>query len=263
MRLKIKFRPHPDQEKIIVPIHYQSLLQGIIYHSLDEDPAFQKFVHNRGFINDRRKFKLFTFSRLFGHAYYDRQTHQLIFHDTVFWYVGSVLPQLIHSLGDRLLLSDGIRLGNQIVMIDSVAYEKLPQFKTNVLSIQMLSPIVVYSTIEKTDGGRLTHFFGPHDEAFRQLVLKNCLRKYEAYYGEPYQDELDFHPLRVVRGDKVVTAYRETIINAWNGTYRLRANRKMLNFLYEAGIAGKNSQGFGMFTVVAGGGELHAHGVGH
>ncbi len=57
------------QGTVSLPLHYQHLLQGLLYRSL-ENEQLAAFLHDRGFRHGKRSFKLFTFSRLFG-------THQV------------------------------------------------------------------------------------------------------------------------------------------------------------------------------------------
>ncbi|RYL98354.1 CRISPR-associated endoribonuclease Cas6 [Sporolactobacillus sp. THM7-7] len=250
MRLKIKFRAAETGKKLSLPIHYQVLLQGLIYHSLDKDRDFQTFLHDKGYTYENRRFKLFTFSRLIGQAIYHKATRSLIFSEGAEWYVSSVLPEFIQTFGERMLLTEQIRVGGQVWTVESVEYRNVVK-RQGAADIYMLSPITIYSTFEKEGGGQLTHYFQPSDEVFSHQLIKNALRKYEAFYKNPYTGSLDFQPVRVTRRDKVVMQYKKFIINAWNGSYRLTADPKMMNFLYSVGIGAKNSQGLGMFEFKA------------
>lgn len=247
MRLKITLRAD-DHGRLAVPIHYQSLLQGLIYHSLEKDRTLQTFLHDEGFAYQNRRFKLFTFSRLLGPFYFDRKSGELIFKDKVDWYVGSILPDFINALGEKFLLTGVVQMGKQKAVIEGLEYEKMME-PADSATISMLSPITIYSTYEKEDGGHLTHYFRPDDAVFSHLLIKNSIKKYEAFYGDPYNGSMSFAPLHVSEKDKVVTNYRKTIINAWGGTYKLSADPKMVNFLYSVGLGSKNSQGFGMFKL--------------
>lgn len=249
MRLKIKLRPSSDNKKITVPIHYQAILQGIIYHSLDKNKAFQEFLHDEGYIYKERKFKLFTYSRLIGPAMFDKKRRCLVFNNTIDWVVGSVLPEFISVLAEKFLVTGEIKLGQETAVVESVLFEKRHPFTNKFANIYMLSPITIYSTFEKEGGGHFTHYFQPKDEAFSQLLMKNCVRKYEAYYHFSYNEPLDFKPIKVTERDKVITKYKDLIVNAWNGSYRLTAAPKMMELLYSVGLGSKNSQGFGMFDL--------------
>ncbi len=62
MRLRIGLAAR--EASIEVPIQYNHLLQGLIYHNLDR--ALSEWLHEEGHAYGKRRFKLFTFSRLFG-----------------------------------------------------------------------------------------------------------------------------------------------------------------------------------------------------
>ena len=50
--------------KIDLPIHYNHIVQGAIYHSIDAELA--DFIHGKGYVSGQRSFKLFSFSLLRG-----------------------------------------------------------------------------------------------------------------------------------------------------------------------------------------------------
>ena len=47
-----------------------------------------------------------------------------------------------------------------------------------------------------------------------------------------------------------MTKYQGNYITAWYGKYLISGKRKYLDFLYQAGLGSKNSQGFGMFEII-------------
>jgi len=52
-------------ESLELPFNYNKILQGFIYRNImDKDLA--RFIHDRGFSYEKRKYKMFTFSRLQG-----------------------------------------------------------------------------------------------------------------------------------------------------------------------------------------------------
>lgn len=62
--MRIRFDFELPGGKITLPIHYNYLVQAMIYKSISERLA--DFLHTRGFVYEKRQFKLFTFSKLFG-----------------------------------------------------------------------------------------------------------------------------------------------------------------------------------------------------
>lgn len=86
MQLKIVFAA--EEGKLVLPMHYQQMLQGLIYHSLNEK-EFQTFLHDQGFAFEKRRLKMFTFSRLFGKFQINAAKKQIIFHGPVISYRNS------------------------------------------------------------------------------------------------------------------------------------------------------------------------------
>ncbi|WP_027410798.1 CRISPR-associated endoribonuclease Cas6 [Anoxybacteroides tepidamans] len=229
------------------PLHYQHYLQGLLYRSLS-DESFAYFLHERGFRKEKRTFKLFTFSRLFGEHRIHHAEKEITFVDSFQWHVGTVLPELTQQLGEFLLLQPYVQLANQRVIIERVEAEKRT-IQQREIEIDMLSPMTVYSTYETVDGKKKTQFFNPNDEVFPHLIERNFHNKYEAYYGVPPSDRLLIKPVNVRKSDRVVTVFKGFYITAWKGRYKLISSPENLTFLYRVGIGGRNSQGFGMFRL--------------
>ena len=248
MRIKVVLAP--VNGTLVLPLHYQSILQGVIYHSLNRDKDFQAFLHDEGYEYEKRQFKLFTFSRLFGRKNIHLHNRTIEFHGPVTWYIGSVLPEFIQYLGQRFLFDDEVMFGSQKMETIDLYYEKESSIEESCIRIKMISPITVYSTYQKEDGKRITHYFRPEDLLFSHLVSQNSVKKYEAYYDGKAEKKVNIRPIRVKESDKVVTRFKQTLITAWSGEYELSASPDMLRFLYSVGLGAKNSQGFGMFQVL-------------
>ncbi|WP_297987806.1 CRISPR-associated endoribonuclease Cas6 [Anoxybacillus sp.] len=248
MRLTITLRG--TDGTVTLPLHYQQYLQGLIYYSLS-DEAFARFLHDRGFRKEKRSFKLFTFSRLFGEHRIEHRAKTITFIDSFQWHIGTVLPELTQQLGEHLLLQPYVNIGDQRVIIERVETEKRT-IEQSEIEIDMLSPMTVYSTYETVDGKKKTQFFASDDEVFSHLIERNFYNKYEAYYGFPPSDRLFIEPVDVRKNDRVVTSFKGFYITAWKGRYKLISSPENLTFLYRVGIGGRNSQGFGMFRIIKG-----------
>jgi CRISPR-associated endoribonuclease Cas6 len=234
---------------VTIPLHYQQQLQGLLYHSL-RNPRFSQFLHDEGFRKEKRSFKLFTFSRLFGPHQLNLERKTITFYGEFHWHVGTVLPELTQELGEYLLLCSDVRLGGQAVEVKRIDVENR-EIKEREIEIEMLSPLTVYSTYETVGGRKRTQFFGPNDEVFAHLIELNFRHKFEAYYGVPPQERLFIEPIHVTKKHKVITVFKGFYITAWLGHYRLRSSPSNLTFLYRVGIGGRNSQGFGMFRLLS------------
>ncbi len=238
------------QGTVSLPLHYQHLLQGMLYRSL-ENEQLAAFLHDKGFRHGKRSFKLFTFSRLFGTHQVDRGKKAIRFLDDFQWHIDTVLPELTQQLGQRFLLQREIELYGQLIEVKSVKMENI-DIRENEIDIVMLSPLTVYSTYETFDGRKKTQFFDPDDEVFPHLIELNFRHKYEAYYGVPPTERLLIEPVHVHHRHRVVTMFKNMYITGWLGYYRLCSSPEQLTFLYHVGLGGRNSQGFGMFRVKSG-----------
>lgn len=247
MRIQLTFRP--QQGSLVLPINYEEIMQGFLYRSI-QDMELADFLHNRGFLNDKRQFKLFTFSRLFGKFVLHREKKQIEFVDRIYWHISSVLDELIIDLGQNFLSKEQFTIHGQPVLIEETAVRQLQVEEKEAYTIKMLSPITVYQTYENASGEKRTHYFSPFDFAFSDMIEKNFVNKYEAYVNRKPEGRVEIQPVKVTRKNKVVTLFKNTRINAWSGIYELVCPREYLQFLYDAGLGAKNSQGFGMFEVI-------------
>lgn len=246
MRLTVKIQP---LNELCLPLNYQQVLQGYIYRTLT-DCEFAQFLHEKGYISNGRKFKLFTFSRLLGKFRIDSRHKKIIFEEGMTWHVSSVLPEFIQDFGQSLLTAPAHQLNGQTIHIEEVTYTK-PHIESNKCTISMLSPLTIHSTYETSEEKKITQFFSPQDAVFPHLVQENMKKKYAAYYGEQAND-LKFHirPLKVSSRDKVVTKVKDFIVTAWGGLYELQGSPELLQFTLSVGLGARNSQGFGMVELI-------------
>lgn len=61
MILKIELK---GETGLILPKSYNHILQAFFYRNMD--PVLSKFLHDLGFPHGKRRFKLFTFSKVIG-----------------------------------------------------------------------------------------------------------------------------------------------------------------------------------------------------
>ena len=241
MRLTLEFNTQND---IILPLHYNYSIQSFLYHHIS--PELGKFLHNQGFMLGKRKFKMFTFSRLQGK--YKITGDKIRFYPPVYLTISSPLDRFISELGNTLLKTDDLELVKNKVHVESMKVHPEPEIKDEI-KIKMLSPVVVYSTLITKDGKKKTYYYSTYEDEFADLIDKNLRKKYEALYGKkPRARKLK---IKIVGKPKEkILLYRGTIIKGWIGTFILNGNRKLLKLGYYSGIGSKNSQGFGMFEVV-------------
>ncbi|HIY02969.1 MAG TPA: CRISPR-associated endoribonuclease Cas6 [Candidatus Blautia faecipullorum] len=240
MQLLLYIKP---EKPIVLPINYQHILQSILYRTLAYSSDLSDFIHDAGYAFGDRQYKMFQFSLLEGK--YQVCQKKIRFEEYLILEIRSpenrVIQMLAQGFRERGIWFGDIHCGDVEVELRDYTIEA-PE-----LEIRMKTPITVYST-DRESGS--TYFYAPDDELFYAKVCDNFFRKYYAYYGVPPASEIILQPICVTEKDKFVTRYKQSYITGWYGVYRLSGKRKYLDFLYQAGLGGKNSQGFGMFQLL-------------
>lgn len=228
---------------LTLPVNYNHILQAVIYRGLGKVPDFGNFMHEEGYYLGQRQYKMFQFSQLTGKYFINN--NRITFLNQVSFEIRSLDPIFLRLLGE-CFWTYGIIFGDQKYMDIQMELHDYT-VEENELLIQMKSPITVYST--KEDTGR-TYYFEPDESLFYQRINENFFRKYQAYYGViPRSNiQMNLYGNKVPR--KVVTKYKGIYITGWLGTYKISGERKYLDFLYQTGLGAKNSQGFGMFSIL-------------
>ncbi|MDQ0340673.1 CRISPR-associated endoribonuclease Cas6 [Caldalkalibacillus uzonensis] len=246
MRLRVILRP--EGEKLQLPVNYQHILQGVIYHHIG-DTTLARFLHDHGYQEGAKTFKLFTFSRLFGKHHLDLKQRMIEFTGPVEWEISSIVPEFIQSVGQSLLASSSLMIGEGKVSVEELHYS-MPSIKNFPCRIMMLSPLTIHQTVEGDNGKRRTHFFYPEDPVFPLLIEQNLKNKYKAYFQQNVHGEFSIKPIKVRKRDKVVTQFKQFYITGYMGEYEVEGHPDLLNFALCVGLGVRNSSGFGMFRVV-------------
>lgn len=245
MRLTCQFE---FRNRLELPIHYNHILQGFIYKNLT-DEALRSFLHEVGFKNGKRSYKMFTYSRLLGKYRINREKKTMIFESPVTLHISSLVDDFVNDLSTSLFKSNRLFLGNKEIELSSINAE-YPVFKSKDAKIEMLSPIVIYSTI-KIDGKNRTVYYSPQDSIFSEKVKENLIRKYTSIHCKgPINDEFTIKYIGKKEPKKSVVRYHNTMINGYNGVYQVEGNPELIKLGYFAGIGSKNSQGFGCFKLL-------------
>ncbi len=243
IHLEIYFKPL--KKPGVLPIHYNYLVQAAIYNSIDSKLA--NFLHEKGYVDGSRTFKLFSFSLLQGAYQMDRVRKTIAFEREIQLTVSSPLPKFCQSLVSILLTKGGLRLGALELEIDKV---KVRQFrvKENQVNIRTLSPAVLYSTLLRPDGRKYTVFFQPGEPDYTRLFNENLRKKYRALFEkEEPTGAIEVRPLGLQR--MRIINYKDTVIKGYWGKLFLNGPKELLQLAIDGGIGSKNSQGFGCVEV--------------
>lgn len=239
MQLHLKF----TGENLLVPLACQQQVQGLLYASLREDPAYQRFLHETGYQAADRPFRHFVFGRLRGR--YEREAEGLRFPDGFALEVRSTQGRFIQCLLGCMTPDSRHRLGSCVLTVAEARLEDRHVME-NEIEIRMDSPVTVHRT--EADGS--TFFPDPFDPEFGRLLSGNAARKWISLYHSDPPGGLGFAPLAVTERDKVVTRFKGFYLTGWRGRYLLQGEPAVLDLLYQTGLGSRNAQGFGLFDLV-------------
>lgn len=256
MRLRVGFRL--DRE-IVVPINHQHLMAGVVYQYLEcADADYASFLHDDGYAvseeaEDRRRFKLFTFSPL--RCARRRVQGRLLFlgPGMADWLVSSPVEKFLTEYATGLLAFGEMRVGSATLPIVSVESLPSPQI-TERMRFTCLSPIVSSETTYE-NGTRSTRYRLPGDPGFSEAVRQNLLGKCRALMGRaPADDRLhlefdrDYLSRAGGQGTKLIEFKGINIRGAF-APFTLTGSPELIRIGYECGLGEKNSSGFGMVSV--------------
>ncbi|MEW5762649.1 MAG: CRISPR-associated endoribonuclease Cas6 [Bacillota bacterium] len=237
-------------EPVAVPVHYGHLLQGLIYRQM-ENPVLRSYLHDHGFTLEKRRFKLFTFSRLLGRvAHYDREAGRLLLTPPLRLVICSPIPFILQELGTGFLRQGRVRLGDAWLQVKEMAVAA-PRVSSGPIRVRALSPVVMQSTLASESGRPYTYYYSPFEPRFGELIGANLAKKHLIIYGRPAPaDGFSITPVAVEDRDLKVTRYKDTIVKGWMGRYELRGDPDLLQVALDAGLGTKNSQGYGCCELV-------------
>ncbi len=252
MRIKISFSGAPF---LSLPIHYNHLVQAFIYNNLNK--WLSEFYHEKGWSYHKRRFKLFTFSRLMGKNYkVNREKGEIVFKGKVCLKIGALDNRFLESFALNLIRAGSFKLGRNLCQIESIEVEQPKEGEGKTFLVRAISPITVYSTLKTPEGKKKTYFYNPFEKEFETQIFENLKRKARAYLGEESQfPELNHQsalikPYQVSNRNEVIVNFKNFWIKGWLGLYKLRLPEPFFGIAYNSGLGSKNSQGFGMIEII-------------
>lgn len=234
MQLHIDF----STDLLNLPIAYNSILQGFIYHTLETaDPAYSDAVHNKGREKSLNESKDFTFGRLTGS--YDIRGREIIFPQRASLEIRSADERFIQKLLLGLSEGEWVKLGTNAAKIESLRAENRIITRSS-LAAYCLSPFTFRAPFSECN------IFDA--SLARKKLLDNAFRK----WTQAGHDEADFAldiEFTGAEPKKSQVVFKTISIIAWDTPFILRGNAPVLDFLYNTGVGKSNSQGFGMFGI--------------
>lgn len=234
--------------KLRLPINYNHILQGFIFNSLT-DEALKDFIHDVGFRYEKRAYKLYTYSKIMGSYTLNRNDKTITFESPIKLHISSIVDDFVNNISTSFFKSNRLYLGSVDIELSSIKVGNSTIDKREAI-IEFLSPVTQYSTF-KIDGRNETKYYSPSDSVFSKQIRDNILRKYQACKDRlPKDTEFSIEYIGNKEPRKSVIKYKGTVIQGYNGKYKLEGNPELIRFAYNVGLGGKCSQGFGCFNII-------------
>ena len=165
MQVIMKFKCN----RLELPVHYNHVIQGFIYKNIS-NKDFREFLHEEGFKDNKRRFKLFTFSRLMGNYVFNSDKKTITFIDTFNLVVCSIVDDFINDFVKTCLFEENLYLNKQLISVTGVETYRESDFGQSV-KVTTLSPIVTYSTVS-IEGKRKTIYHSPEEKYFKNILRR-------------------------------------------------------------------------------------------
>ena len=256
MRFKLILQVNRTELGNKIPLSYNYELSSAVYKILSKsDKDFSAWLHENGFQAGNKKFKLFTFSRLYVPSYRVDGEFMQILSDTVEWQI-SFLPErstqeFIQGIFQNQTFELGTRRANVRFSVQEISVLPPPVF-VETMTFETLSPICI--SLRRENGK--VDYLSPDNPEAAPLIRQNLLNKYFAFYGKEYvvpEFDFDFEvlskPKPVLVTIKAGTS-QETRGRGFMCRFRMTAPAELMKVAYEAGVGEKGSTGFGMVKAV-------------
>lgn len=256
MRFKLILNINKQSFGNFIPLNYQYAASALIYKILSNSESdFAEWLHQNGFRDAKRRFKLFTFSRLSVPRYSIEGSFLKILSDTIEWYI-SFLPErstqeFVQGLFKEQIFELGDRHARIRFRVQGVEMLPSPIFKES-MEFETLSPACIVR--QENDGSE--KYISPDHPDAAGVVKLNLLNKYRAFYGHDFPIS-DF-PFVLTTLNKPRSSLitikegtpQESKIRGFMCKFSLTAPVELMKIIYETGLGSKNSQGFGFIQEI-------------
>jgi len=223
----------------------------LIYANLDR--ALSEWLHEKGHAYGARRFKLFTFSRLFGKR--EMRNGRVRFDGPAHFYLSAVDSEVLGSFAEHLLTKPAVRLGSAECRVAEVGVEPEPRIDpAKPVLVKAISPITAYSTLQAPNGRKKTYYYAPQEKEWSESLVANIARKAKALeWAADVDEDIEgawVRPRKVKSGDQKILDFKGTVIKGWTGLYEVKLPEPYFRLAYDAGLGSKNAAGFGMVGVI-------------
>lgn len=252
MRFQIIFNRIGNNK--LLPVNYQYYISAWIYKIIaSADRIFADFLHNEGYREGSKNFKLFNYSPLdFGKPVLWKEKNLFeIKRDHILLNVSFFLSDAAEAFIVGLFRNQEVYLGDSFYGLELrvIQIERLPETETaETMHYQSFSPVVISL---KYPGLSYASYLSPDDKDYAHLFHNNLLNKYRTVpKSTPLPDSYFFNfKLKGIPRSKLVTIKQGTPeqskIRGYLFKFELTAPHEIHRLMLSCGAGEKNSLGFG------------------
>ena len=257
MRFKLTLQIQPEVMGNEMPINYQYPLQAAIYRTLAKsDQEFATWLHENGYQQDGKRFKLFTFSNLIvPQIGIDKGRERLIVKsDVVTLYISFLPEKSTQQFIQGLFLQQTIQVADYISGVQFLVREiqVMPplDYQPN-MAFKTLSPVCISLRNER---GQMD-YLSPTDPCYELGILTGLLARYDAIHGQPFSGTPYCH-LQLLNDPKSALVRikagtpNETRVRGYRFQFKIDLPEELMQIAYESGLGEKGSMGFGMIEAL-------------
>jgi len=223
-----------------IPLDYRKGFMSLIKESL-KDSSSDEFERVYG----KRAGRNIVFNCCFGKDMrIDKKRENIVLNSPTFLFeLSSPDTKLIAMIYNGLRKNREYAIfGSKIKLKDITPVNTLIRSKDRI-RVRSVCPILGKSS---PDSG--SRYLLPGEESFYGCLNHFCKVRYEEFFSEEFKGSVELLPLELKR---VVVKHMGTYHTGFKGIFELSSTSKMLQFLYDAGIGIRTSQGFGMLELIA------------
>jgi CRISPR-associated endoribonuclease Cas6 len=239
----------------LLPINYQYEQSAWIYHTIHYgNPEFATWLHEQGYLDGKKQFKLFTFSPIHPQQYKIKGDRIELCTPEAFTYISFYTPEAAEPFIMGLFRNQQFTLGDtrSQVTFRITSVEKMPEPAWGrVARFRTLSPVVI--SRQNADDAQ-AQYLSPEDEGYDQLFIKHLLSKWRVVPGQtlPISNiafKLCSTPRSKLLKIKAGTT-QQTQVRGFLFDFEMEAPAELLSLGYSASFGEKGSVGFGCCKVV-------------
>lgn len=225
----------------------KEIVQAFVYNLIN-DSELAHYLHNEGENVGKRIYKPVCFSDIIGECNFINGYFR--FKPPITIQISSLNSSILSSMLTGMLCKKRLKLCKSEVYINKIETFEEPEFQEKTI-IKTLSPITIYSTINKDDGKKFTKYFTPGRKEFSELIRENLIKKALAFKNCDFSSEAwEITAIGSLEKREKIITYKGIIIKAWSGIFEINGSQELTKIGYNLGFGSKNAQGFGLVEII-------------